>query len=217
MSTAFWFMVAVTGTALFTFLTFVVWFDGRRKEREAHYRNEMARQIAEAGNAGPILEFVRANERAAAERVQMWLSVGGLVTIAVGAALMIFLYALVPMAFGVWLSHYAFHFLTGALTLIPVTQSFLNDVGLYVGQPLWHLGPIVPTGWLFPLQTIFLYLGIFGSLVVGFQIAVNHYKIRSVAVRAFIPWGVLSLILLLAAFWIMLQPMEMRGTLFMGL
>ena len=57
----------------------------------------MARQIAEANNAGPILEYVRGNERAAKERVQIWLSVGGLVTMAVGAALMIFLYALVPM------------------------------------------------------------------------------------------------------------------------
>ena len=98
MSTAFWFMVAVTGTAFFTFITFVIWFDGRRKDREAHYRNEMARQIAEAGDASPILEFVRANERAAAERVQLGLSVAGLITMAVGAALMIFLYALVPAA-----------------------------------------------------------------------------------------------------------------------
>ena len=97
MSSAFWFMVAVTSTAFITFMAFAVWFDTRKKEREAHYRNEMARQIAEANNAGPILEYVRGNERAAKERVQIWLSVGGLVTMAVGAALMIFLYALVPM------------------------------------------------------------------------------------------------------------------------
>lgn len=128
-----------------------------------------------------------------------------------------FTFALVPLAFGVWLSHYAFHFLTGALTVIPVSQSFLNDIGLYVGEPAWHLGPIVPAAWLFPLQAIFLYLGLLGSLVVGFQIAVDHFKARHIALRAFIPWGILSLLLLAAAFWIMLQPMEMRGTIFMDL
>jgi len=128
-----------------------------------------------------------------------------------------FTYMLVPLAFGVWLAHYAFHFLTGAFTLIPVTQSFLNDSGFNVGNPLWELGPIVPASWLFPMQTIFIYLGLFGSLLVGFQIAINYYKARHVALRAFIPWGVLSLLMMGAALWIMFQPMEMRGTIFLGL
>jgi ferredoxin len=135
----------------------------------------------------------------------------------VGVVVRRFTYALVPMAFGVWLSHYAFHFLTGALTLIPVTQSFLNDSGFEVGKPLWQLGPVVPAEWLFPAQIIFLYLGVFGSLVAGFQIAIYHYKVRQVALRAFLPWGILTLLMLAAAFWIMLQPMEMRGTIFQGL
>ena len=30
-----------------------------------------------------------------------------------------FIYGLAPLGFGMWLAHYAFHFLTGALTLIP--------------------------------------------------------------------------------------------------
>lgn len=128
-----------------------------------------------------------------------------------------FVYALAPLGFGVWLAHYAFHFLTGGLTIIPVVQSFLNDVGVSAGQPQWQLGQVVPADWLFPLQTIFLYLGVFSSLVVGFQIALHQYKDRHVALRAFIPWAILAILLLLAAFWIMLQPMEMRGTLFIGL
>jgi hypothetical protein len=62
-----------------------------------------------------------------------------------------------------------------------------------------------------------LYLGLFGSLVTGFQIAVDHYRVRDVALRAFIPWGILSILMLGAALWIMFQPMEMRGTIFLGL
>ncbi len=128
-----------------------------------------------------------------------------------------FTYTLIPLAFGIWLAHYGFHFLTGALTIIPVTQSFLTATAFNVGPAAWHLGPIVPTVWLFPLQTLFLYLGLFTSLITGFQIALKHYRARHIALRAFIPWGVLMLLMLAAALWIMFQPMEMRGTVFLGL
>ena len=89
-------MVAVTATAFFTFISFIVWFDGRRTEREAHYRDEMARKIRDAEDPGPILEYVRANEKADADRVRLKVSVSGLITTAVGAALMIFMYNIVP-------------------------------------------------------------------------------------------------------------------------
>jgi polyferredoxin len=135
----------------------------------------------------------------------------------VGAVVRRFAYSLAPLGMGMWLAHYAFHFMTGALAIIPVSQSFLNDSGLFVGQPMWQLSYLVPVEWIFPLQTIFLYLGVFGSLVVAFQIALHHYRQRAVALRAFIPWGLLILLMLAAAFWIMFQPMEMRGTIFLGL
>ncbi len=128
-----------------------------------------------------------------------------------------FIYGLAPLGFGMWLAHYAFHFLTGALTIIPVMQAYLNDSGFAVGQPYWQLGPAVPLDWLFPIQTGFLYLGLLGALAATFQIAVSHYQERQVALRAFLPWGILLLLMLIAAIWIMFQPMEMRGTIFMGL
>lgn len=96
MSSAFWFMVAVTGTALFTFISFIVWVESRRKEREQHYRDEMARKLAEAGNSGPVLDYVNANARADAAQVRLKARVAGLVTVAVGVGLMIFLHQLVP-------------------------------------------------------------------------------------------------------------------------
>ncbi|HXV45024.1 MAG TPA: FesM [Anaerolineae bacterium] len=128
-----------------------------------------------------------------------------------------FVYGLVPLGFGMWLAHYAFHFLTGALTIIPVMQSYLNDSGFDAGRPFWQLGPVVPPDWLFPIQTSFLYLGLLGAWVVAFQIALGHYKNRQTALRAFLPWAVLLLLMLVAALWIMFQPMEMRGTIFQGL
>lgn len=98
MSSAFWFMVAVTGTAFFTFITFVIWLEGRRKEREAHYRDEMARKVAEAGESSSILDYVRANAQADAEQVRLKARVAGLINLAVGVGLMILLYQLVPSA-----------------------------------------------------------------------------------------------------------------------
>ncbi len=98
MSAAFWFMVAVAATVFFTFISFIVWFEGRRKEREAHYRDEMARKIADASDSGPILEFVRTNARADAKQVRLKARVAGLITIAVGAGLMIFLQQVAPTA-----------------------------------------------------------------------------------------------------------------------
>jgi cadmium resistance protein CadD (predicted permease) len=56
----------------------------------------MTRKIAEAGDSGPILEYVKTNARTDAAQVRLKARVAGLVNIAVGAGLMIFLHELVP-------------------------------------------------------------------------------------------------------------------------
>jgi len=116
----------------------------------------------------------------------------------------------------VWLAHYSFHFLTGFWTFVPVLQSLAADVvGIsLLGVPRWDLGPLVPMGWLYPLELGLLGLGWFGSLLVAFRLAERdgvHYPWR-----AFLPWALLLSLLLLAAIWLMGQPMEMRGTFLVG-
>ncbi len=96
MSAAFWFMIAVTSTAFLTFLSFIIWLDGRQKEREAHYRSEIAQKLADAGNSGPILEYVKSLERADAARVQMKSRLSGLITLATGIGLSVFLHQVAP-------------------------------------------------------------------------------------------------------------------------
>ena len=125
-------------------------------------------------------------------------------------------FALVPLGFGVWLAHYAFHFLTGFWTFVPVLQSFVADVlgTALLGAPRWDLGSLVPMGWLYPLELGFLALGWFGSLLVVFRLAAADEPRRPWGV--FVPWGVLLSLLLLAAIWLMGQPMEMRGTFLVG-
>jgi hypothetical protein len=92
MSAEFWLMVAVCGTALLAFFSVLAWLDTRRKEREASYRNEMLRRIAEASDPAPLLAYVRDAERADVARTRTKARVAGLITLAVGAALTIFLH-----------------------------------------------------------------------------------------------------------------------------
>jgi hypothetical protein len=63
--------------------------------------------------------------------------------------------------------------------------------------------------WLFPLEVGFLGLGFLGSLLVAYRLAAEDAPGRPW--RAFLPWAGLLLLLLLAAVWLMAQPMEMRA------
>jgi hypothetical protein len=118
-------------------------------------------------------------------------------------------YALVPLGFGIWLAHYSFHFLTGVLTFIPVAQAAVAELGgAILGQPRWGLTGIAPNVvQLFEFG--FIALGLLGSLLVSYSIAATEDVVRPV--RVFVPWAALSLLLAAAAFWLLLQPMEMRG------
>ena len=118
-------------------------------------------------------------------------------------------YALVPLGFGIWLAHFGFHFLTGLYTFIPVTQAALADLGWAIlGQPQWGLSGLAPN--IVQLFEVgFIALGLIGSLLVSYSLAAADEVVHPT--RVFIPWAVLSLLLAGAAFWLMLQPMEMRG------
>ena len=101
---------------------------------------------------------------------------------------------------------------------MPVIQSFLADVGLFGGKVQWGLGALAPTEWLFPIEAVLLYLGAFGSIVAAFQIArdrtsADEPEARRATLGAALPWILVVLLLLGFGLWIMLQPMEMRGTL----
>lgn len=125
--------------------------------------------------------------------------------------------AFAPLAVAVWAAHYAFHFVTGALAIIPVFQTFLNDHGLvWLGKPNWQLGPIMPGEWILPLQTIIVLAGFAGSLYVGNRAGHRDFDSRPVAMRALLPWLLVLAGLAAAALATFNLPMEMRGTIFLG-
>lgn len=120
-------------------------------------------------------------------------------------------FGLVPLGFAVWLSHYAFHFLTGVFTFVPVLQSALASIGWPIlGEPHWRLVGM-PERAVYPLEQGFLGLGLLGSLLVSYRLAEDAPRPG----RAFGPWAGLCALLWVAAVWLMSQPMEMRGS-FLG-
>ncbi len=120
-------------------------------------------------------------------------------------------WGLVPVGFGMWLAHYAFHFLGSGLNLVPVLHRAGTDAGLLGGTPDWSLGAMMPVDWIVPLEMVVLEVGLIGSVVLLYFIARSTFGSRQRARRAFAPWAVLSVALGLGGAWIMLQPMEMRG------
>jgi hypothetical protein len=123
-------------------------------------------------------------------------------------------YALVPLGFGMWLAHYGFHFFTGLLTFIPVTQSALADLGVRIlGAPRWTLTGL-PVRFVQPMEFGFLVLGLAGSLLVAYRLSEEDFADRPM--RAFAPWAAVCLLIWISSVWLMLQPMEMRATLMSG-
>lgn len=125
--------------------------------------------------------------------------------------------SLVPLGIAMWAAHYLFHFLHGGLTIVPVVQSFLSDIGLPLfGTPDWSLGPLVPVNWVLPLELVVLELGLLASLYAAYRLAADQHAGARARRGAMLPWALLLLLLFAAGFWLLLQPMEMRGTMGVG-
>jgi hypothetical protein len=124
-------------------------------------------------------------------------------------------FAMVPIGFGMWLAHYSFHFLTSYDTVVPTAQRFVSDFGwAALGQPQWLAGCCRPVAnWLPRLEVLFLDLGLLLSLYSGYRIALNQSPRPSQALRGLAPWALLMTLLCAVGIWLVLQPMQMRGTL----
>jgi hypothetical protein len=123
-------------------------------------------------------------------------------------------YALAPLGFGMWLAHYGFHFFTGLLTIVPVTQSAAASVGIsWLGAPRWTWTGLAMR-YVQPIELGFLFLGFAGSLVIAHQLAEEDSAEHPM--RAFLPWAAVAALVCAASVWLMFQPMEMRATLMGG-
>jgi hypothetical protein len=85
--------LSVASIALFSFIAVAVWSQERRREREAYYRSETLKKLADTQGAGSssAIDFLREEEKNAVRRRREGQKLGGLTTVAVGIALMVFI------------------------------------------------------------------------------------------------------------------------------
>jgi hypothetical protein len=106
---AMFLFLAVAAIALFGFLSVATWTGTQYAEREAYYKAEMMKKIAEiGGEKNPALEYLREQGRIAEAKRMEGFKVGGLVNIAVGIGLMVMLFGM----------HVGRAYLAGAIPLL---------------------------------------------------------------------------------------------------
>ena len=134
---------------------------------------------------------------------------------ALRATVLAYAYALIPIGVGIWVAHYGFHLLTGALTIVPVIQSAAIDAfgHAVLGAPLWGWVGLQP-GAVFPIQLGCVVLGAVGSMAMVQAISQRDQPLRPMLASA--PWLALVLLIATTALWILSQPMEMRSVRFLG-
>jgi ferredoxin len=119
--------------------------------------------------------------------------------------------AFIPIGAGIWFAHYGFHFFIGGLSIIPVFQTFLSQIGIMGITPNWDLGFLLPMVYIFPFQVGAVLLGFFISLyVLGVKSHKNERSSRQ-ALLVMLPWAIVLVLLTVAALSIFNLPMEMRG------
>lgn len=80
------------------FAIIIIWLTESRKEREAFQRGELLKNIAQSQGDGAerVLETIHRQEEEAQARRREGMKLGGLITLAVGIGLMIFLASVEP-------------------------------------------------------------------------------------------------------------------------
>lgn len=89
--------LAVGAVALFSMIAVATWSENRRKEREAYYKNDMLKKLADTPGPGATtaLELLREEDRIATLRRREGMRIAGLTVSATGLGVMIFLRALI--------------------------------------------------------------------------------------------------------------------------
>lgn len=110
--------LSIGAIAVFTFVSVATWSDNRRREREAFYKSEALKKLAESPSAD-ALAVLREEERIETRRRREGIRLGGLITTATGIGVMAFfrllvedrpVYAmgLIPLLIGVAMLAYSY-------------------------------------------------------------------------------------------------------------
>jgi len=93
-----WMFLSVGSVSLFVvFIPLVSWIESRRKEREAFYKADTMRRLAESTGEGAqaAIQLMREEERLKRIKMLEGLKIAGVINVGVGVALLIFLRAMI--------------------------------------------------------------------------------------------------------------------------
>ncbi len=144
------------------------------------------------------------------------LSVGNHNALSLHRLVMRHAYSFVPLGFAIWFAHYLFHFLTGAMTIVPAFQTFFQRTLQWplLGEPNWQLAlrfvPAVATIQLW--QSVITYGGLLVAVALTLRAARAAHQDGRRALAEAVPWLLLLLVLAVASGATFLLPMEMRGS-----
>jgi cytochrome c oxidase assembly factor CtaG/ferredoxin len=113
-----------------------------------------------------------------------------------------FALTLAPLGFSMWIAHFWFHFLTAWSSIVPAAGRALRLASVASSNMQ------VPTWWP-PAEILLLDAGLLLTLYLGWRLAGRTGR----ALRFFMPWAILAVLLYAAGLWILFQPMQMRGML----
>ena len=119
--------------------------------------------------------------------------------------------ALVPLGMGMWAAHLLFHLVMAAPALLPLAQQAGADFGLHwLGTPHWNVtADLLQGNGLLQLQLLFLDGGLLLSLYLAWRMAAGRRAAGRLLAVA--PLALLTVALYAFGFWVLLQPMQMRG------
>ncbi len=134
-----------------------------------------------------------------------------------------FAMTLLPLGLGMWSAHLLFHFLTTWQSAWPLLQQFVHDLPYGHGASLARMpdwsGSIMASassGSLLGVQLFFLDAGFLLSLYAAWRLAKQLWPDAGSALRMFSPWAAGVIALYVFGFWVLLQPMQMRGMMMQG-
>lgn len=124
---------------------------------------------------------------------------------------------LLPLGLGMWAAHLLFHFATTWQSALPLVQQFAHDVGLhFLGTPQWAAMAVVSGNSLLAMQLFLLDAGMLLTMYAAWRMARAMHETTAGSLRLLLPWAAGTIALYAFGFWVLLQPMQMRGMMMQG-
>ncbi len=125
---------------------------------------------------------------------------------------------LLPLGLGMWAAHLLFHALTTWQSGLPLLQQFGQDMGVHLlGAPNWSgVSSLAAGNSLLAVQLFLLDAGLALTLYAGWIFARQFHTSVLRSMRMMTPWVAAVAVMYVFGFWVLLQPMQMRGMIMQG-